>query len=105
MQIQAVLVAGDKGASRAVAGSSKTFVELASKPMFVHVLETLLHTPEISEVWVVGEASRLEKALALTGCLELAADLGCPIHVLPQTTISATKRALKPARLTISPQK
>ena len=84
MQIQAVLVAGDKGASRAVAGSSKTFVELAGKPMFVHVLETLLQTPEIGEVWVVGEAPRLEKALALAGCLELAADLGCPIHVLPQ---------------------
>ena len=84
MQIQAVLVAGDKGASRAVAASSKTFVELGGKPMFVYVLETLLRTPEVSEIWVVGDVPRLEKAIAEEGCVELATARGCPLHVLPQ---------------------
>ena len=84
MQIQAVLVAGDKGASRAVAASSKTFVELAGRPMFVYVLETLLRTPEVSEIWVVGDVPRLEKAMAEEGCAELATARDCPLHVLPQ---------------------
>ncbi|MEE9280025.1 MAG: NTP transferase domain-containing protein [Myxococcota bacterium] len=84
MQIQAVLVAGDKGASRAIGGTSKTFAELAGKPMFVHVLETLLQTPEVNEVYVVGDASRLELAIAQHRCVELGATRGCPVHVVPQ---------------------
>jgi GTP:adenosylcobinamide-phosphate guanylyltransferase len=84
MQIQAVLVAGDKGASRAIAGCSKAFVPLAGKPMVIHVLETLLRTPELSEVYVVGEVRQLEEAIAAAGCADLAAAAGCPIHVVPQ---------------------
>jgi len=84
MQIQAILVAGDRGASRAVRGRSKAFVELAGKPMVVHVLESLLHTPEVSEIYVVGNAPRLERAIAEYGCLALAAARGCPVHVMPQ---------------------
>jgi GTP:adenosylcobinamide-phosphate guanylyltransferase len=81
---QAVLLAGDRGAARAVRGRSKAFVEIAGKPMVVHVLETLLHTPEISEVYVVGDAPALERAIARHGCLRLAAARSRPIHVVPQ---------------------
>ena len=84
MQIQAVLVAGDKGASRAVGAGSKTFVELGGRPMFVYVLETLLGTPEVSEIWLVGDVPRLEKAIAEEGCADLAATRGCSLHVVPQ---------------------
>jgi GTP:adenosylcobinamide-phosphate guanylyltransferase len=84
MAIQAILVAGDRGASRAVRGTSKTFLEVAGRPMFVHVLETLLHTPEVSEVYLVGNATRLQAAAAEFGCLQLAAARGCPIHFVPQ---------------------
>jgi GTP:adenosylcobinamide-phosphate guanylyltransferase len=84
MAIQAILVAGDRSASRAVRGTSKAFVELGGKPMFVHVLETLLHTPCVSEVYLVGNASRLQAALAEFGALELAAARGRPVHVVPQ---------------------
>ena len=84
MGIQAILVAGDRGASRAVRGTSKAFVEVAGRPMVVHVLEALLHTPEVSEVYLVGNASRLQAAVAEHGCLGLAAAQGCPIHFVPQ---------------------
>ena len=84
MPIQAILVAGDRGASRAIRGRSKAFVEVAGKPMVVHVLESLLHTPEVSEVYVVGNPLRLEREIAEYGCLRLAAALGRPVHVVPQ---------------------
>jgi GTP:adenosylcobinamide-phosphate guanylyltransferase len=77
-------VAGDRGASRAIRGRSKAFVEVAGKPMVVHVLESLLHTPEVSEIYVVGNPVRLERVIAEYGCLALAAASGCPVHVVPQ---------------------
>ncbi len=83
-KVQAVLLAGDRGASRAVRGRSKAFIELGGKPMVVHVLEALLHTPEVSEVFVVGDAVRLEKAIAEFGCLQLAAARARPVHIVPQ---------------------
>jgi hypothetical protein len=52
--------------------------------MIVHVLEALLHSPEISEVYVVGDAIRLEKVMAEHGLLLLAASCSCPVHVVPQ---------------------
>jgi GTP:adenosylcobinamide-phosphate guanylyltransferase len=79
-----VLVAGDRGAARAVAGRSKPFIEVCGRPMVVHVLETLLHTPEVSEVYVVGDAIRLEKAIAEHGMLRLASARSRPIHIVPQ---------------------
>ena len=84
MSVQAILVAGDRGASRAIRGRSKAFVEVAGKPMVVHVLESLLHTPEVSEIYVVGNPLRLERVIAEYGCLALAAARGCPVHVVPQ---------------------
>ncbi len=82
--IQAILLAGDRGYARSVGGRSKAFVEVCGRPMVVHVLEALLHTPEVAEIFLVGDAIRLEKALAEYGLLQLAAARACPIHVLPQ---------------------
>ena len=84
MRIQAVLVAGDRRAAKAVRGRSKAFVEIAGKPMIAHVLEALLHTPEVSEVFVVGDPMRLEKAVTEYGCLKLAAARSRPLHIVPQ---------------------
>ena len=53
--VQALLLAGDGRHSRSVQGRSKPFVEIAGRPMFLHVLETLLRTPEVSEIFVVGD--------------------------------------------------
>ena len=82
--VQAVLLAGDRGHARAVRGRSKAFIEVGGKPMVVHVLEALLHTPEVSEVFVVGDAIRLEKTVAEYGCLELSRARGRPVHIVPQ---------------------
>ena len=82
--VQAVIVAGDRGASRSVRGRSKPFVEIAGKPMVVHVLEALLHTPEVAEVFIAGDPIRVEKALAEHGCVDLAAVRSRPIHIVPQ---------------------
>ncbi len=84
MGVQAVLLAGDRGASKAVRGRSKAFLELGAKPMLVHVLEALVHTQEVSEIYVVGNEQRIERAIAEHGCLLLAASRGCPVHVVPQ---------------------
>jgi GTP:adenosylcobinamide-phosphate guanylyltransferase len=84
MGVQVILVAGDRGASRAVRGQSKAYVPIAGKPMVVHVLEALLHTPEISEVYVVGDPVPLEKALFEHGVIPLAAMRGRAVHVVPQ---------------------
>ena len=84
MGTQAILVAGDRSASRAVRGTSKAFVELAGKPMVVHVLEALLHTPEVDEVYLVGNPVRLAATVAQSGILALAAARGRPVHIVPQ---------------------
>jgi GTP:adenosylcobinamide-phosphate guanylyltransferase len=84
VEFQAVLLAGDRGAARAVRGRSKAFLEIGGKPMLVHVLEALLHTPEVCEVYVVGDARRLAGVLTEHGCLRLAALRSRPVHVVPQ---------------------
>jgi GTP:adenosylcobinamide-phosphate guanylyltransferase len=67
-----------------VRGTSKAFVELAGKPMVVHVLEALLHTPEVDEVYLVGNPQRLAATVAQSGILALAAARGRPVHIVPQ---------------------
>jgi GTP:adenosylcobinamide-phosphate guanylyltransferase len=84
LRIQAILLAGDGGASKAVRGASKAFVEIAGKPMVVHVVEALLHTPEVSEVFATGDTLKLEKAFAEHGCVALSAARGRALHVVPQ---------------------
>jgi GTP:adenosylcobinamide-phosphate guanylyltransferase len=80
----AVLVAGDRSHSRAVAGRSKAFVEVGGKAMVVHVLDALIRTPQISEVFVVGDARRLEQCLNASGVLERAAYASRAVHIVPQ---------------------
>jgi len=84
VRVQTVLLAGDRGHSRALVGRSKPFVEVAGKPMVVHVLEALLSTPEVSEIYVVGDVLQLGETMAEHGCLRLAAARACPVHIVPQ---------------------
>ena len=77
-------MAGDRGASRAIRGESKPYLQVGGKPMVVHVLEALLHTPEVSEVFVVGEPERLSRTLADYGAAQLTAQSAKPVHIVPQ---------------------
>ncbi len=74
-------MAGDGGAARAVCGESKVFLEVGGRPLVVHAVLALQEVPEISEVWVVGDAERLE------GCLlrgEVKGRIEKPLHIVKQ---------------------
>jgi hypothetical protein len=75
------VAAGDGRAAKAVYGESKVYLELGGLPLVAHVVLVLQHVPEVSEVWVVGNAARLESEL---GRPEVQRALRKPLHVLPQ---------------------
>lgn len=81
---QVVLLAGDRRASHPVAGGNKAFVEVSGAPMIVHVLDALVNTPELSDVFVVGDVQRLERVLTSHGSIERAAARGRAVHIIPQ---------------------
>ena len=75
----AVVAAGDRGSARPIRGDSKVYLELGGQPMVTRAVETLQRVPEISEVFVVGNADRLEAALR-----PLVPELRKPLRVVPQ---------------------
>jgi hypothetical protein len=79
--IPALVTAGDRRAAKAVHGESKVFLELAGRALVVHTVLELQWVPEISEVWVVGDAGRLE---AVFGQPEVRAKLAKPLHIVGQ---------------------
>ena len=79
--VPAIITAGDRKASRAIYGESKSYLVVAGRPLVAHVVATLQDVPEVSEVWVVGNAARLEAAL---GSPVLRDALRKPLHVVPQ---------------------
>jgi GTP:adenosylcobinamide-phosphate guanylyltransferase len=81
---EVVLLAGDRRASRSVAGGNKAFVEVSGAPMIVHVLDALVNTPEVSDVYCVGDVQRLERVLTAHRSLERAAARGRAVHIVPQ---------------------
>jgi GTP:adenosylcobinamide-phosphate guanylyltransferase len=78
-QVPAVVMAGDRGAARAVRGESKVFLELDGRALVTHVVAALQDVPEVSAIWVIGDARRLEQALA-----PLGESLRKPVHVVEQ---------------------
>ncbi len=64
-QIDALLLCGDKGASRPVAGESKAFLPLKEEPLFYHVLKELEMTSRINRVFLVGDKKRLDTYLLM----------------------------------------
>jgi hypothetical protein len=81
MKIPAVLAAGERGAARAIYGESKAYLEIAGRPLVAHVASVVQRVPEISELWVIGDADRLGKAL---GQDDLQRELRKPLHVIEQ---------------------
>lgn len=62
-------------------GESKPYLLLAGRPLVAHVVAMLQQVPEVSEVWVVGNAERLD---AVLGTPAFRAELHKPLHVVPQ---------------------
>lgn len=81
MRVPAVVAAGDRRAARAIHGESKPYLALAGRPLVAHVVGILQGVPEVSEVWVVGDAARLERVFSDSA--EQKA-LRKPIHLVPQ---------------------
>lgn len=59
----AVLLAGDRGASRTVCGINKTFLPINGIPLFVHVLKSLEQAKLVNRVCIIGPGDHIEKAL------------------------------------------
>jgi len=77
--VPAVVLAGDRGSAKAVAGRSKCYLELGGRLLVAHVVAVLQQVPEVSAVWVVGDPEHLERALA-----PLEPELRKPLHILEQ---------------------
>ena len=81
MGLPAIVTAGDRRAAKAVYGESKVYLEVEGLPLVTRVVQVLQAVPEVSEVWVIGNAQRLE---AVLGTPEVQARLSKPLHVLEQ---------------------
>lgn len=81
MGIPAIVTAGDSRAARAVYGKSKVYLEIDGLALVAHVVRTLQDCPEVDAVWVVGDAAKLEEALADE---RVQRSLRKPLHVVPQ---------------------
>ncbi len=81
MKIPTVVTAGDRGAAKAVYGESKGYLEIAGRPLVAHVVAMLQDVPEVSEIWIVGDAQRLASVLAAE---PLRRALRKPVHLVPQ---------------------
>ncbi len=81
MGIPAIVTAGDRGAAKSVYGESKVYLEIAGEPLVARIVDVLQRVPEISDVWVIGNAERLELVF---GDPQRRACLTKPLHVLAQ---------------------
>lgn len=81
MAVPAIVTAGDGRAAKAVYGQSKVYLELEGLPLVARVVLTLQQVPEVSEVWVVGNAERLGEIFSAE---DMQRRLGKPLHVVPQ---------------------
>ena len=81
MSVPAIVAAGDLRAARAIHGESKAYLEIGGLSLVARTVATLQDVPEVSEVWVVGNAERLARALSHDA---VRATLRKPLHVVPQ---------------------
>ena len=79
--IPAIVAAGDRRAAKAVCGQSKVYLELGGRALVAHVVVALQDVPEVSEVWVVGNAERLREVFERE---EIQQKINKPFHIVPQ---------------------
>jgi GTP:adenosylcobinamide-phosphate guanylyltransferase len=80
-RVPAIVAAGDAKAARAVYGESKAYLEVGGRTLIARIVSVLQRVPDVSEVWVVGNAERLEKALDEE---TLRRELVKPLWIVPQ---------------------
>lgn len=82
MRVPAVVAAGDRGAAKAIAGESKAYLCVGERTLVADAVAVLQRVPEVSEVYVVGDAARLLKVLGDDESLRR--ELRKPLTVVPQ---------------------
>lgn len=80
MGIPAIVTAGDRRAAKPVYGESKVYLEVESRPLVARVVDVLQQVPEIDEVFVIGNAERLQGVFTES----VIAGLSKPLHILEQ---------------------
>jgi hypothetical protein len=80
-RVPAIVAAGDGKAAKAVRGQSKVYLQVAARSLVSRVVAALQQVPEVSEVWVVGDAERLAATL---GADPGGARLTKPLWIVPQ---------------------
>ena len=63
MGVPAIVTAGDRQSAKAVYGESKVYLEVEGVSLVARVVQVLQHVPEVTEVWVIGNAERLGAVL------------------------------------------
>jgi hypothetical protein len=81
VRVPAVVAAGDRGAARAIHGESKAYLAVGERPLVVEAVLLLQRVPEVSEVFVVGDAERLARVLGDDAVLR---ELRKPLAIVPQ---------------------
>jgi molybdopterin-guanine dinucleotide biosynthesis protein A len=59
LHYNAILLAGDRGASRAISGINKVFLEMNGIPLFIYVLKALEEATTINRICLIGPTPRL----------------------------------------------
>ncbi len=62
-EFDAILLAGDRGAYKAVYGENKAFLEIEGVPVIMYVLSALQQSRSVSRVFVVGPRERISRTL------------------------------------------
>ncbi len=62
--VDAVLLAGDRGASRTVCGRNKSFLHINGIPLFVYVLKALEGAELVDRICIIGPHEQIERTLA-----------------------------------------
>ncbi|MBI5815838.1 MAG: nucleotidyltransferase family protein [Nitrospinae bacterium] len=65
--MDAILLCGDRGASRHVKGVNKALLPVKGAPLFTHVLRALEGAARIERVFIVGDKKKLDSALVESG--------------------------------------
>jgi hypothetical protein len=81
VSISAIVTAGDGKASKFVYGDNKVYLELGGRALVARVVAVLQRVPEVSDVWVVGNAERLQQLFSRE---DLRAEIHKPLHIVPQ---------------------
>ena len=59
-----VVLAGDRKASRKVKGDNKAFLDLKGRPVICYVIDGLLSSRYIDDIFIVGPKERIERAIS-----------------------------------------